>query len=440
MEVVTAALRRIDAVDGELRAFITVMRDSALQSARTAEKEIAAGHYRGPLHGVPIALKDVIDTAGTRTTHGSRIFRDAIPQTDAGVVARLKDAGAVIIGKNNLHEFAMGSTTANPFFGACRNPWNPDHVPGGSSGGSAAAVAARLCFGALASDTAGSIRSPASQCGVFGLKPTAGLVSRAGVLPVSPTLDHVGPVARTATDIALMLGAVCEPAADYAAAMQRGVGGLKVGVPTSYFFEAIDEEVEGRVREAIDVLAAIGAQVVPVEWPEAAETAEVVFTIAAYEAVELHRAWLGSRSAEYSDELRARLEGAAKVSPSHYNESKAKVEGLRKRFVEVMKTVDLIATPTNPIYAPRRGHTHVTIGGRRLPIGVVMPRLGAPHNLTGCPALSVPCGFAGDGLPVGLQLIGRPFDEATILGVARAFDEATDIPKRTHYEPATKPH
>jgi aspartyl-tRNA(Asn)/glutamyl-tRNA(Gln) amidotransferase subunit A len=424
VEVVEAALARIEEVDKTLRSFITVTKEAALSAARIAENEITQGAYRGPLHGIPVAVKDVIDSAGVRTTKGSRIFADSVPATDADVVARLKSAGAIVIGKNNLHEFALGSTTANPFYGACRNPRNPDHVPGGSSGGSAAAVAAHLCFGSIGTDTAGSIRSPASQCGVVGLKPTAGMVSLAGVFPVSPSLDHVGPLARSTTDAALILQAIAQPRVDWLAEIDRGLQDVKVGVPTSFFFDDVDEEVEERVCEAITVLAGIGASVGPLLWPHAQVTADAVFTIAGFESAQVHRSWLQSRPDDYSTELRARLEQAARIKPNEYERAKSRVDGLRKDFLAAMNDIDVMAAPTNPVVAPRCGQTHVVIGGREWPVAVVMPRLGAPANLTGCPAISVPCGTARSGLPVGLQLVGRPFGEAALLRVARAYENA----------------
>jgi aspartyl-tRNA(Asn)/glutamyl-tRNA(Gln) amidotransferase subunit A len=265
---------------------------------------------------------------------------------------------------------------------------------------------------------------------VVGLKPTAGLVNRSGVFPVSSTFDHVGPLARTVTDVALILQAIAEPPADYAAQMGSGLNGVKVGVPTSFFFDGISPEVENLVREAIRVLAGMGAAMVPLSWPQAAEAAEAVFTIVGFEAARLHRPWLDSRPQEYSPELRARLESGASIPQADYERARARADRLRSESLSITSSVDVVAAPANPVSAPRHGETHVRIGEQKLPIGSVMPRLGAPQNLTGCPAISIPCGFAATGVPVGLQLIGRPHDEATLLRVARAYEEATGWHRR----------
>jgi aspartyl-tRNA(Asn)/glutamyl-tRNA(Gln) amidotransferase subunit A len=441
VELTEAALSRIEKFDPHLRCFITVSRELSIEVARAAEAEIMSGTYRGALHGIPLGLKDVIATRGVRTTNGSKIFAESVPSDDATVVERLKKAGAVIIGKNNLHEISMGSTTANPYFGTCRNPWNPLHVPGGSSGGSAAAVAAGLCLGAIGSDTAGSIRSPAAQCGVVGLKPTAGLVPRTGVFPVSTTFDHVGALARTVLDIALILQAIVgydesdpasqhAPAADYVRDMAGSLNGLKVGVPTSYFFDGIDAEVQNCVRGAIQVVAELGATVVELAWPQAREAAEAVFTIMAVEAARYHRRWLDTRPADYSAEMQSRLQDGASIPQSAYQRAQEARQRLRNQFLTIMESVDIIAAPTNLVPAPRQGQTHVQINGKDVPVPAAMPLLGAPQNLTGCPALSLPCGFVNTGVPVGFQLIGRPFQEATLFRVARAYEQATDWHRR----------
>ena len=424
VELVEAALARIRKLEPQLRSFITVTDEAALAAARAAEREIAAGGYRGPLHGVPLGLKDVIATAGLRTTNGSRIFARAAPAEDAAVVRRLKSAGAIVIGKNNLHEFAMGSTTANPYYGACRNPWNLAHVPGGSSGGSAAAVAAGLCFGALATDTAGSVRSPASQCGVVGLKPTAEVVSAEGVFPVSPTLDHVGAMARRADDVGLILDAIATFPRQSGEPHRVEAGKLRIGVPTSYFYEGINSEVEEALGKALAKLAELGATMHPVVWPAARETAESALAIAAYESARTHAAWLAERPQDYSPELRERLQAAARVPRADYDRALAGVARLRREFLAAMEGVDVLAAPTNPVPAPKHGEQTVRLGAEELPIASVMPRFGAPANLLGCPAASVPCGFSRDGLPVGLQLIGRPFCDKMLLSVAAMYEGA----------------
>lgn len=427
VELLAAALERIEAADPALHAFITVAREPAARAARAAEREIREGNYRGPLHGVPVALKDVIDTAGMRTTRGSRIFADFIPEHDADVVRKLKNAGAIIVGKNNMHELAMGSTTANPYYGACRNPWNLAHVPGGSSGGSGAAVAAGLCFGAVATDTAGSIRSPASQCGVVGLKPTAGLVSTRGVFPVSPTLDHVGPIARTTRDVGVMLTAMAGGALPHAAT-RVDLTGVTVGVPRWYFFDGVAGEVETTVRKAISALANLGATISEVTWPEARETAEAALLVSAYEAYETHARRLREDEKGYSAELRERLLRGAGIARAAYESARADFRRLRERFAAAMEGIDVLCAPANPVPAPKHGEHMMAIGSETLPIGSLMPRFGAPANLLGCPALSLPCGFSSAGLPIGLQLIGRSHRDAELLAVAAVYEAAAGWP------------
>lgn len=423
VELLEATLTRIEALDAQLRTFITLDREAAMRAALAGEEEIGRGRYRGPLHGVPIALKDVIDASGMRTTSGSKRFVDAIPVADAAVVRKLKQAGAVLIGKNNMHEFAMGSTTANPYYGVCRNPWNPAHVPGGSSGGSGAALAAGLCFAAIASDTAGSIRSPASQCGVAGLKPTAGLVSTQGVIAVSPTLDHVGPMARRADDLLVILQAIAERPLDGGSPDAR-LAGTAIGVPRSYFFEGISAEVDEAVRSAIGLLRDLGAAIHEVAWPSARESADAALLISAYEALERHAGQLRSCPEDYSPELRARLASAGRIGRAEYEQALARVPALKAGFVAAMERVDFLAVPTNPVPPPRHGEETILLAGEALPIGSVMPRLGAPFNLIGCPALSVPCGFSRAGLPIGLQLVARPLCDAALISLAAAYEEA----------------
>jgi aspartyl-tRNA(Asn)/glutamyl-tRNA(Gln) amidotransferase subunit A len=442
VDVTRSALERIERVDPRLRAFITVTRDTALEAARVAEHEILHGTYRGPLHGMPLGLKDVIATRGVRTTSGSKLFADSVPDHDAAVTERLRAAGAVLVGKNNMHELAMGSTTDNPYFGTCRNPWNLEHVPGGSSGGSGAAVAAGLCFGAIGSDTGGSVRSPASQCGVVGLKPTFGLVSRHGVFPVSASLDHVGPLARTVADTALILQAIvghdprdpgsCRTAedVDYAAELDRPIAGLRVGIPRDDYFDRLGDDVRALVHAAVREIAALGASMVEVGWPSIEQAPAAVRTIMSVEAARAHRPWLRSRAEDYSPDVRRRIELGVDVDPSEHAAAQRVRGVLQREFGDLMTRVDALVTATNPVAAPRIGQERIELGGESRPLMDVMPRLGLPHNLTGCPAVSVPCGFTSAGVPVGLQIVGRAFEEPTILRLARAYEQATPWHRR----------
>jgi aspartyl-tRNA(Asn)/glutamyl-tRNA(Gln) amidotransferase subunit A len=441
VEVTRAALDRIAAVDGRLKSFITVTADLAMAAARGAESDIVAGRWRGPLHGVPIGLKDLFDTAGVVTTNGSRIFRDHVPAADSVVTAKLKAAGAVIVGKNNMHEFAFGSTSNNAHFGTCRNAWNPDHIPGGSSGGSGAAVAARLCYMSMGSDTGGSIRSPACLNGLVGHKPTYGLVSRRGVFPLSWSLDHAGPLARTVRDAALTLQAIAghdpgDPSSaavaipDYVAALDGGVRGLRVGVPKEYFFQRSSEEVEQVVRTAVRALEGLGAKIVEVSLPHVDLAATAGMTIIAVEAADAHRRWLRARPDDYGAEIRPRLQMGALFTGEEYSRAQRIRALMQKEFREATTAADVLVMPNNPVPAPRVGESTIRVRGRDVWVMALQPSLTIPHNLTGAPALTVPCGFGASGLPIGLQIVGRPFEDATVLRVGHAYEQATDWHRR----------
>lgn len=441
VEVVEAALERIAAVDKQLNAFITVTAGEARAAARVAEREIAGGTWRGPLHGIPVALKDLFAVAGVPTTNGSRIFKDAVSPHDATVTARLRAAGAVLVGKTNLHEFAMGSTTNNPHFGTCHNPWNLEHIPGGSSGGSGAAVAASLCLGALGSDTGGSVRGPACQCGIVGLKPTYGLVSRHGMFPLSWSLDHAGPLAKTVRDTALLLGAIAghdprDPSSanvaipDYTAGLEAGVRGLRVGVPREYFFERSTEEVERMVREAIGVLEQLGATIEEVSVPHIEVAAAAGMTIISVEAAEIHARWLRTRPEDYGADVRPRLQMGALFRGIDYARAQRIRSLIQREFREVMSRVDVFVSPNNPVPPPRIDQPMVAVRGKEIWVMSLMPSLTIPHNLTGYPALTVPCGLGASGVPVGLQIVGRPFEEVTVFRAAHAYEQATEWHRR----------
>jgi aspartyl-tRNA(Asn)/glutamyl-tRNA(Gln) amidotransferase subunit A len=436
VEATQAVVDRVDKFDRQLNSFITLLGDQALAQARTTEQEIRDGHYRGPLHGIPIAVKDLYYTKGIRTTAGSKILSDYIPAYDATVIARLREAGAILIGKLNMHEFARGATNASSLIGACYNPWDTLRVPGGSSGGSAAAVAAALCFGALGSDTGGSIRIPAAFCGIVGLKPTYGRVSRYGVFPLSWSLDHVGPMTRTVTDAALMLQVIAghdrqDPTTrtavvpDYSAALTGDIQGARLGIPQEFYFEQLDAEVGDSVRAAIQTLERAGAHVEEVSLPLSKYAVAAGRIISLTESAEIHEKFLKTRFADYSPDVRAGFLVGQLILGKHYMKAQRLRSLIRQEMAAALRRVDALVTPTVPIPAPRIGHTTVEIGQETVDVMSTLSRLTRPANLAGFPAISVPCGFTQGGLPIGLQLTGRPFAESTILQLAYAYEQET---------------
>jgi len=442
VEVTQACLERIEALDESLNAYITVTADQALAEARRCEEEILRGNYRGPLHGVPIALKDLYDTAGVPTTAASRIYARRVPDEDATSVARLRAAGAVILGKTNLHEFAYGVTTDSSFFGPTRNPWDQARVPGGSSGGSGAAVAVGLCVAATGSDTGGSIRIPAALCGIVGLKPTYGRISCHGLLPLSWTLDHPGPMARSVYGTAAMLTAMAGydprdpasadvPVPDYTTALEEGVAGpvlssskgLRIGLDPQWALTGIHEEVRAAFEQALTVLEELGAEIVEVSVPRVEEGMEAALTILMAEATAIHEEFLRTRPDEYQPDVRARLEKGFDITGLDYARARRSSELLRRDFAALFQKIDLLATPMCGITAPKIGQREVTVDGETVPVMAPLTRYTRVFNLTGLPAISVPCGFSSEGLPIGLQLVGRAWDEATVLRAAYAYEK-----------------
>ncbi len=435
-DVTRAYLERIESLDGRINSYITVAADEALAEARRASDEIARGQRRGPLHGLPMGLKDLFATKGLRTTAGSKILADWVPDADAHMVSLLRNAGVVVLGKLNMHEWAAGGTTINPHYGPTRNPWDLERIPGGSSGGSGAAVAAGLCAGALGSDTAGSIRIPASLCGIVGLKPTYGLASLRGVLPLSWSLDHVGPMARTVADCALLLEAMAgaDPKDPYSAGrqpspysdgLQRGVRGLRIGLPRNYFFDNTEPEVEAAVRQAARVLEGEGGRIVEVEVPAVDQTQAIGFPVLIGEAHAYHQNYLKERPDDYGQDVLALLRAGENISSADYiNAQRARLDYAR-RLESVFADVAVLLSPTTIIPA-------ATIEScLKEPPTMILIQNTAPFNLAGLPALSLPCGFTQGGLPIGLQIAGRRFDEATVLRVGAAYEAATDWWKRT---------
>ena len=434
VEVVSALLQRIEATDRDLGIFITVAGERALEAASRAEEEMMAGRYRGPLHGVPLGLKDLIYTEGVRTTMGSAIFKDYVPDYSATVTLKLEEAGAVLVGKTNTHEFAYGPTGDRSHFGPTRNPYDTSRISGGSSGGSAAAVAAILLYGSLGSDTAGSVRIPSALCGVVGMKPTFGRVSKHGVFPLSWTLDHVGPLTRTVEDNAVLLSALAghdpedpysanEAAEDFARDLGRGVWGTTVGVPKDYYFEYVEDEVGERVRGAIEVFLSLGAEVREVEIPHLQETLEAQRHILAADAYAIHEERLKSAPEKFDEEVRERLLEGERLKAHRYAGAQQRKLGAKDEFERALREVDVLLAPTVPIAATLIDQREVNIGGYEEPVRSAVTRLTGPANLIGFPSLSVPCGFTTTGLPVGMQLIGCPFDEATLYRFGHAYEE-----------------
>jgi aspartyl-tRNA(Asn)/glutamyl-tRNA(Gln) amidotransferase subunit A len=400
LDLTQAYLERIEQLNPRLNAYVTLTTERAIANARRATEEIAAGRYRGPLHGVPIALKDLFDTVGIRTAGGAKIFVDRVPTADATVVRKLREAGSVLLGKLNTHELALGVTTNNPHFGPTRNPWNPACIPGGSSGGSGAAIAAGLAAATLGTDTAGSIRIPAALCGVVGLKPTYGRVSKAGVLPMSWLLDHAGPLTHTVEDAALMLQAVAGydptdfstvplPVGDYTTPLTDDIRGLRVGVPREYFYERLDDKVRAAVEAALGVLGTLGATIRNVAWPSAAGLMPAVSGIAVPEGKEIHADPLRERPADFGADVFALLtqETADAVTMAGaLRTCHAGTEEVRR----VLEAVDVLVTPTTPLPAVPIGQEVVTYGGATEPLISALIRCTAPFNITQLPALSLP--------------------------------------------------
>jgi aspartyl-tRNA(Asn)/glutamyl-tRNA(Gln) amidotransferase subunit A len=436
VELTDAYLARIERLNPALNAYLTVTADAARAAARQAEAELDDGVDRGPLHGIPLGLKDLIATAGVRTTAGSKILADWVPDADATVVRRLQAAGAVVLGKCAMTEFAM-SHPHNPHYGPTRNPWDLDCVPGGSSSGSAAAVAGELAVAALGSDTACSIRQPASYCGIVGLRPTIGRVSLAGVVPLSWSLDTVGPLARTVEDAALVLaaiagldladpGALPVPVPDYRATLRPGLQGVRVGVPRAYFWDRLDGEVAAAVETALGVLARLGATVRDVELPGLEEALEARLTVQWVEARTVHDEWLRERPDDYGAEVRERLPRGEGVSGVDLVRAQRRLAQFVAEVHALLDTVDALATPTTPTPAWRFDTPTITLDGVEEAHRQFGQRLTVAFTALGGPSLSVPCGFTAGGLPIGLQLAGRRFDEPTVLHVGHAYEQATD--------------
>ena len=435
VELLDQHLERIEKLNPTLNAFITVMTDEARAQARQAEQEIREGNWRGPLHGVPIGLKDIIDTAGTRTTAASALFKDRIPIEDAEVVTRLKKAGAVLIGKQNLHEFAYGGSNIISYYGEAHNPWNPAHITGGSSGGSAAAVSAGIGYGAIGTDTAGSIREPASPCGVVGLKPTYGRVSAYGVIPLAYSFDHVGPIARRVSDVAVILQVIAgydpkdkvsvdTPVDDYLAALGKKLDPLVIGVPRKFFFDDLDPEVASATKHALDVLASFSKEIRDLEFEVPTQR-----TLQGAESYAYHAENIKRSPELYQPETLRRIKNGATVEPTEVRRRLQLLAKFRIEIEKVFEEVDVLVTPTVPIPPPTIAELKQNPDQLR-ERELILLRNTRPFNVWGLPAISIPCGFTESGLPIGLQIAGPHWQEAKVLQLAEAYEKATAWHKR----------
>jgi aspartyl-tRNA(Asn)/glutamyl-tRNA(Gln) amidotransferase subunit A len=439
VELAKIMLARIERLNPKLNAYITVAAELGLAQAKKAEAELFAPrgrkgqHDRGPLHGIPISLKDNIHTEGVRTTAGSRILKDFIPSQDAVVVAQLKQAGAVILGKTNMHEFAYGVTSINPHYGPVHNPWDLERISGGSSGGSAAAVAAGLCYGSIGTDTGGSIRVPASLCGVVGLKPTWGRISCEGVVPLSPLFDCTGPLARSVRDVAALTGAIYfrvgrEPDLAKAGALRANPRKFCLGIPRQLFFDALSPEVRKAFDSALRDLCKAGMTTTDISIPMLDETEDAGNHIAWVEANLFHsrQGYFPGRAAEYGKDVRSRLEMGTKVSAVDYLQALEiqKQFALQLHMALAESAADAIVFPTTPIVAPFMNEETCRIGAHEYPTRALLLRNNRPANLAGVPAISLPCGFTTSGLPIGLQIAGGVSSEAVLLRIAQAFESA----------------
>ncbi len=450
VELTDHFLRRIERYNARLNAYLTVTAEHALDAARRAEKELArrrgpAGQRR-PLLGIPMTLKDNIWTRGIRTTAGSNVLRDFVPAEDATVVRKLSAAGAILLGKTNLHEFAYGVTSNNAHYGAVHNPWALDRIPGGSSGGSAVAIAAGLCAASVGTDTGGSIRIPSAMCGIVGLKPTFGRVSVFGTIPLAPAFDHVGPLARSVADAAILLGLLAgrDPldatssahrVENFSAALRKPLRKFRLGRPREYFWEKLDGDVRRATEAAVREMEKHGATVREISLPHLSESADAAANISLAETRYGHETagYFPARAEEYSEEVRQRIEAGGKVLATQYLAAHDVQKRVRADFDAAFQEVDAIVAPTVPVPAPPIGAESVDVNGEQIGVRAALVGMNRPANFTGHPAISVPCGFTRDGLPVGLQLIGRRFDESTLLRIAFAYERAHDWRSRHPY-------
>jgi aspartyl-tRNA(Asn)/glutamyl-tRNA(Gln) amidotransferase subunit A len=441
IEIVAASLARIEAIEPVLNSFITRLSDHAITAAKRAEQEILKGRYRGPLHGIPFALKDLYSTKGIRTTSGSKIFHNVVPDIDSTVGARLQQAGAVLLGKLNMHPLAYGPTGENGDYGPMHNPWNPRLIAGGSSGGSGAAVASGECAFSMGSDTGGSIRIPSALCGLVGLKPTYGRLSRYGLTPLSWSQDHSGPMARTVRDCGLIMNAAAgvdprdpttlsAPVPDYTRRLSEGINGLRVGVIKEFMNGPLDPEVKSGVEKAIRQLEELGAVLTEVSWPMVRYAMAIASIIQMSEATAYHRTLIQTRGSEIDAPVRVRLEAGMFIPATDYVQALRARTLFDRQSLDLFRNVDVLVSPTLPVAAFEIGLSKVKVGEAVTGVISLLTQFTRPFNLNGFPAVTVPCGFTEEGLPMGLHLAGKPLEEEVLLRVAHAYEQATEWHRR----------
>ena len=436
VEIIEAHIARVEALEPELNSFIAFLPEKAREEARKAEKEILGGRYQGPLHGIPLGLKDLYYVKGMPNTAGTKLFKNFIPDFDSTVSTKLKKAGTILLGKLNMHPLAYGPTGENPEYGHMHNPWNTELITGGSSGGSGSAAASGQCTLTMGSDTGGSIRIPSALCGLAGLKPTYGRVSRYGLTALAWSQDHPGPLVRTVEDCALVMNATAGydpndpvsvdlPVPDYTKALTGHIKGLRIGVPKEYFEAPIDAKVKEIVSKAIQKLGELGATVSEVSWPMYPQMGAIASTIQMAEATAYHQKLIQEKGPQIWHPIRLRLEAGFFISAVDYLQAERARSLFTQQSLELLKKVDLLAGPTVPVTAFKIGMNELKVGNQTIKVIPLLTQYTRPFNLNGFPAISVPCGFSDD-LPVGLQLAGRPFEEETVLRAAHAYEQATD--------------
>ena len=431
VEIMKDVLEAINNKNGYIRAYIRVEHEEAIRNARQAEKEIVDGNYKGPLHGIPIGLKDIFYIKGKKVTVGSKIHKDFIPKYDATIVKKLLEKGVVFTGSLNMHEYAFGVTTTNPYYGVCRNPWDPSRIPGGSSGGSAAAVSADMAIASIGTETGGSLRGPAAFCGVVTIKPTYGRISKYGCFPLARTLDHIGPITKTVDDAALLFQQLAgyDPfdmdSVDMPEISSLNIKGemrdAVIGIDEKNFFSDVDHEIAIKVKNVVLSLEYMGAKIVPIEFDTFKYTPDTYAKTVSSEASVLHEKNLKERPNDFGDDVRARLQAGKQVTASEYIQAQQRRQAIRHEFREIFKKVDVIVAPTVPFIAPEIGEDDVLLNGRKVNIYELGSKFIRPATLIGFPAMSVPCGWS-KGLPIGVQIMGAPFQEEKILNVGKAIE------------------